>query len=77
MAFLAPLAASLIPNLLGKIFHFKDGGMVKGGKMGKPQVAVVHTGERVLTPMQNKKYEKMMKSDMSKPKKPRKTKSKK
>ena len=59
MAFLAPLAASLAAPLLGKIFHFKEGGMVKGGKMGKPQLAVVHTGERVLTPAQNKMYEKM------------------
>ena len=62
MAFLAPLAASLLPSVLGKIFHFKEGGMVKGGKMGKPQVAVVHTGERVLTAQQNKKYERMMKA---------------
>lgn len=77
MAFLAPLAASLIPSVLGKIFHFKDGGMVKGGKMGKPQVAVVHTGERVLTPMQNKEYEKMMKGGMSKSRKPRRAKPKK
>lgn len=59
MAFLAPIAASLAAPLLGKIFHFKEGGMVKGGKMGKPQLAVVHTGERVLTPAQNKVYEKM------------------
>lgn len=71
MAFLAPLAASLLPTVLGKIFHFKEGGMVKGGKMGKPQVAVVHTGERVLTPAQNKEYEKMMKGMMSKEKRPR------
>lgn len=79
MAFLAPLAASLLPTVLGKIFHFKEGGMVKGGKMGKPQVAVVHTGERVLTPMQNKQYEKMMKSGASKSKssKPRRAKPKK
>jgi hypothetical protein len=60
MAFLAPLAMSLLPSVLGKIFHFKDGGMVKGGKMGKPQVAVVHTGERVLTAQQNKMYERTM-----------------
>jgi hypothetical protein len=60
MAFLAPLAASLAAPLLGKIFHFKEGGMVKGGKMGKPQLAVVHTGERVLTPAQNKVYEKVI-----------------
>jgi hypothetical protein len=73
MAFLAPLAASLLPSVLGKIFHFKDGGMVKGGKMGKAQVAVVHTGERVLTPAQNKKYEKMMKAPTAtRPAKPRK-----
>jgi hypothetical protein len=75
MAFLAPLAASLAAPLLGKIFHFKEGGMVKGGKMGKPQVAVVHTGERVLTAKQNKVYEKMMKEKASramKPAKPRK-----
>ena len=72
MAFLAPLAASLLPSVLGKIFHFKEGGMVKGGKMGKPQVAVVHTGERVLTPAQNKKYEKMMKEKpASKPRRAR------
>ena len=58
MAFL-PLAASLAMPLLQKIFHFKEGGMVKGGKMGKPQLAVVHTGERVLTSAQNKVYEKM------------------
>ena len=75
MAFLAPLAASLAGPLLGKIFHFKEGGMVKGGKMGKPQLAVVHTGERVLTSAQNKKYEKMMKEKAPramKPAKPRK-----
>jgi hypothetical protein len=75
MAFLAPLAASLLPSVLGKIFHFKEGGMVKGGKMGKPQVAVVHTGERVLTAQQNKKYEKMIKDKAPramKPAKPRK-----
>ena len=60
MSFLAPLAASLAAPLLGKIFHFKEGGMVKGGKIGKPQLAVVHTGERVLTPAQNKMYEKMV-----------------
>jgi len=70
MAFLAPLAASLLPSVLGKIFHFKEGGMVKGGKMGKPQVAVVHTGERVLTAQQNKMYEKMKKEKT--PSKPRK-----
>jgi hypothetical protein len=75
MAFLAPLAASLAGPLLGKIFHFKEGGMVKGGKMGKAQVAVVHTGERVLTAKQNKVYEKMMKEKsmpVSKSSKPRK-----
>jgi hypothetical protein len=72
MAFLAPLAASLLPSVLGKIFHFKEGGMVKGGKMGKPQVAVVHTGERVLTAQQNKMYEKMKKEKaQSKPRKAR------
>jgi len=70
MAFLAPLAASLLPSVLGKIFHFKEGGMVKGGKMGKPQVAVVHTGERVLTAQQNKMYEKMKKEKMPKAMKP-------
>lgn len=69
--FLAPLAMSLLPSVLGKVFNFKTGGMVTGGKKGKAQVAVVHTGERVLTPEQNKKYEKMMKS-MSKPKKSKK-----
>ena len=77
MAFLAPLAMSLLPSVLGKIFHFKDGGMVKGGKMGKPQVAVVHTGERVLTMKENKHYEKMIKSVISKPRKPRRVKPKK
>jgi hypothetical protein len=73
MAFLAPLAASLLPSVLGKVFHFKEGGMVKGGKMGKPQVAVVHTGERVLTAKQNKMYEKMKKekAPAMKPRKPR------
>jgi hypothetical protein len=76
MAFLAPLAASLLPTVLGKIFHFKEGGMVKGGKMGKPQVAVVHTGERVLTSAQNKKYEKMMRDKPMSAPKPRKRKSK-
>ena len=76
MAFLAPLAASLAAPLLGKIFHFKEGGMVKGGKMGKPQVAVVHTGERVLTAKQNKVYEKMMKEKPITAPKPRKRKSK-
>jgi hypothetical protein len=69
--FLAPLAMSLLPSVLGKVFNFKTGGMVTGGKKGKAQVAVVHTGERVLTPEQNKKYEKMMKG-MSKPKKSKK-----
>lgn len=71
VGFLAPLAMSLLPSVLGKVFNFKSGGMVTGGKKGKAQVAVVHTGERVLTPEQNKKYEKMMKS-MSKPKKSKK-----
>jgi len=69
--FLAPLAMSLLPSVLGKVFNFKTGGMVTGGKKGKAQVAVVHTGERVLTPEQNKKYEKMMKG-ISKPKKSKK-----
>jgi len=75
MAFLAPIAAALAPSILGKIFHFKEGGMVKGGKMGKPQLAVVHTGERVLTAEQNKMYEKKMKDKAPramKPAKPRK-----
>ena len=67
MAFLAPLAASLLPTVLGKIFHFKEGGMVKGGKMGKPKVAVVHVGERVLTAKQNKMYEKKMKMPTMRP----------
>ena len=66
VGFLAPLAMSLLPSVLGKVFNFKTGGMVTGGKKGKAQVAVVHTGERVLTPEQNKKYEKMMKGKMSK-----------
>jgi hypothetical protein len=83
MAFLAPLAASLLPSVLGKIFHFKDGGMVKGGKMGKAQVAVVHTGERVLTPAQNKVYENTVMKNRrraptaTRPAKPRKTRTKK
>jgi hypothetical protein len=62
MAFLAPIAASLLPGLLGKVFNFKDGGMVPGKTKGKAQVAVVHTGERVLSIKQNKDYEKMMKA---------------
>jgi hypothetical protein len=66
VGFLAPLAMSLLPSVLGKVFNFKTGGMVTGGKKGKAQVAVVHTGERVLTPEQNKKYEKMMKGKMPK-----------
>lgn len=70
MAFLAPLAMSVLPQLLGKIFNFKDGGMVKGGKIGKPHLAVVHTGERVLTVKQNKIYEKTKsKAPASKPRK--------
>jgi len=64
--FLAPLAMSLLPSVLGKVFNFKTGGMVTGGKKGKAHVAVVHTGERVLTSEQNKKYEKMMKGKMPK-----------
>ena len=61
-AFLAPLAASLLPSVLGKIFNFKTGGVVPGKTKGKAQVAVVHTGERVLSIKQNKDYEKMMKA---------------
>lgn len=63
--FLAPLAMSLLPSVLGKVFNFKTGGKVPG-KKGKSVVAVVHGGERVLTAEQNKMYEKKMKS--SKPK---------
>jgi hypothetical protein len=54
--------ASVALPILGKIFGFKEGGMVKGTKKGKAVMAVVHTGERVLTDKQNKQYEKMMKS---------------
>jgi hypothetical protein len=61
MAFLGPLLAGVAGPLLGKIFHFKEGGMVGGGRKGKPQLAVVHTGERVLTDKQNKVYEAVMK----------------
>lgn len=60
MAFLAPVLGSLASGLIGKLFHFEDGGMVKG-KKGKPVLAVVHGGERVLSQKQNQKYEKMMK----------------
>ena len=68
MAFLAPLLSAVAGPILGKIFHFKEGGMVQahGGKKGKPVVAVVHTGERVLTDKQNKTYEKMMKKEHKK-----------
>jgi len=59
--FLAPLAMSLLPSVLGKVFNFKTGGKVPG-KKGKAVVAVVHAGERVLTPEQNKMYEKKMKA---------------
>lgn len=64
--FLAPLAMSLLPSILGKVFNFKTGGMVTGGKKGKAKVAVVHVGERVLTPAQNKVYEKAMKEPKKK-----------
>jgi hypothetical protein len=76
MAFLGPLLAGVAGPLLGKIFHFKEGGMVGGGKKGKPQLAVVHTGERVLTAKQNKVYEKMMRQKPMSAPKPRKRKSK-
>jgi hypothetical protein len=66
MAFLASLAAPLISGLLGKVFNFKEGGVVPGKKKGKAVLSVVHVGERVLTPMQNKEYEKMMKESKSK-----------
>lgn len=66
MAFLASLAAPLITGLLGKVFNFKEGGMVPGSKKGKAVLSVVHVGERVLTPTQNKVYEKMMKNSRSK-----------
>jgi predicted dinucleotide-utilizing enzyme len=59
MAFLLPA----LGGLLGSIFKFEKGGMVGGGKKGKPVLAVVHTGERVLTDKQNKVYEKMMKKE--------------
>jgi len=62
MAFLGPLLASVAGPLLGKIFHFKEGGMVGGNKKGKPVLAVVHTGERVLTNKQNQVYQRVMKS---------------
>ena len=35
---------------------YKRGGRVKG-KKGKPQLAILHGGERVLTAKQNKNYE--------------------
>jgi hypothetical protein len=57
---IAPILGALAPTLLSKIFKFKEGGMVKG-KKGKAVLAMVHGGERVLTPAQNKVYEKVMK----------------
>lgn len=75
MSFLAPIAAAILPGLLGKIFNFKEGGVVPGKKKGKAVLSVVHVGERVLTPMQNKVYEKMMKESKSKKPSSRKKKS--
>jgi len=60
MAFLAPVLGSIASGLIGKLLKFEDGGMVKV-KKGKPTLAVVHGGERVLTAKQNKQYEKMAK----------------
>lgn len=60
MAFLAPILGSLASGLFSKIFKFEEGGMVKAPK-GKPTMAIVHGGERVLTGKENKTYEKVMK----------------
>jgi len=68
MAFLAPILGALAGPLINKIFKFEDGGMVPG-KKGSAKLALVHGGERVLTPAQNKKYASLMKKNkMSVPK---------
>lgn len=59
MAFLAPILGALAGPLINKIFKFEEGGMVPG-KKGSAKLALVHGGERVLTPSQNKEYTKMM-----------------
>lgn len=65
------------PTLMGQRRRqsFKNGGVVKGKKVGEPVEAILHVGERVLSIAQNKEYEKKKKTkekSMKETKKPKK-----
>ncbi len=60
MAFLLPALASVAGSVLGKIFHFEEGGVVDAPK-GTKVPAVLHGGERVLSVPERKVYDAMMK----------------
>jgi len=62
MSFIAPILSSLAAPLLGKLFHFKKGGVIRT-KKGKQAVVVVHDGEMIVPKKDVSKVKNAMKKN--------------